>query len=168
MTIDIANQQRLAPIDRRALRALCTRILREHGVEANLSLCFVDNAAIRDLNARFLGRDEGTDVLAFPLDDAPGPEGSRLLGEVVVSVEKALTEAARRRIPAESEIALYVAHGVLHLLGYDDHAPGPTAAMRRAERAALKQEVPPARRRKSPRESRTTRRGTNTGEDHHE
>jgi len=156
--IDIANSQRLAPIDRRALRALCARVLAEYGVRASLSLCFVDDAAMRVLNARHLGRDEETDVLAFPLDEAPGPDGCRLLGEIVVSVETARREAARRRKPVESEIALYVAHGLLHLLGYDDHTPAQRAAMRRAERAALKPQEPPAARPKNRRESRMARR----------
>lgn len=140
MTIDIANQQSLAPLDRATLRALCTHILHQHGgPQARLSLCYVDNTAIRALNARYLGRDEPTDVLAFPLDDADGPEpdDERLLGEIVVSVEEAIAEARQRDISVDAEIALYTAHGLLHLLGYDDHSPDDTQAMREAERQAL-------------------------------
>lgn len=140
-SIAIANRQRLVPLDRAALRRLCRRLLRDHGVEANLSLCVVDDQAIRVLNARFLGRDEATDVLAFPLEDGREPAGSapeeRLLGEIVVSAEKAIAEARRRRIPVARELALYAVHGVLHLLGYDDHTPAQCRRMRRAERAAL-------------------------------
>ena len=106
MTIEIANRQRLAPLDRKTLRALCEAVLRQHGADAGVSLCYVDNASIRGLNARFLQRDEVTDVLAFPLDDG-------------------------------SEIALYTVHGLLHLLGYDDHTPGETQTMRQAEQDAL-------------------------------
>jgi len=65
------------------------------------------------------------------------PEVERLLGEVVVSVEKAIAEARRRRIAPEREVALYTAHGVLHLLGYGDHTPAERRRMRRAERRAL-------------------------------
>jgi probable rRNA maturation factor len=135
MNIQIANRQRLAPLDRKSLRALCSALLARHGAQAGLSLCFVDNAAIRQLNAQYLGRDEATDVLAFPLGE--GPEEDRVLGEIVVSVEKALDEARRRDIPADAEIALYTAHGLLHLLGYDDHEPDATRRMRDAERQAL-------------------------------
>ena len=138
-SIAIANRQRLLPLDRPGLRALCRRILAEHGVEADLSLAYVDNAAICALNARFLGRDDVTDVIAFPFD-APGDNplpGDNLLGEVVISTEKAIAEARRRRIPVERELALYTAHGVLHLLGYDDHTPADRRRMRRAERQAL-------------------------------
>jgi len=142
MTIQIANPQRLAPIDRRRLRALCTSLLRQHGKDADLSLCYVDDAAIRRLNARFLGRDATTDVLAFPLAGGPAPEGGRLLGEIVVSVETALAEARRRRIPVDAEIALYTVHGLLHLLGYDDHEPNQRRRMRRAEKKALSHAKP--------------------------
>lgn len=137
MTIDIANPQHLAALDTATLRALCAGILRQHGVQADLSLCYVDDAAIRTLNAQYLGRDEVTDVLAFPLDDDTDPDGVNVLGEIVVSVEKALAEAAARDLPIEREIALYTAHGLLHLLGYDDHQPDDTARMREAEREAL-------------------------------
>ncbi len=137
MTIDITNKQQAARVDRKALRALCANLLRQHNVEADLSICYVDNPTIREMNARFLDRDGVTDVLAFPIDDEPGPDGTRLLGEVVVSAEKALLEAEERGLPVEQEVALYTAHGVLHLLGYDDHDPEDTAAMRQAERQAL-------------------------------
>jgi len=137
MTIGIVNRQRLAPLDRKTLRALCQRLLIEHEVQADLSLCYVDDAEIRALNARYLGHGHATDVLAFPLLSRAEPVAVRLLGEVIVSVEKAITEAARRRIPVAREIALYTAHGVLHLLGYDDHDPADRRRMRRAERQAL-------------------------------
>ena len=142
--IAISNRQRLVPLGRpmrETLRRLCRRILATHNCQANLSLTYVDNPAIRSLNARYLGRDEVTDVLAFPLDDIGQPPAvpieDRVLGEIVVSTEKALAEAGRRRLPVARELALYTAHGLLHLLGYDDHTPAQRRAMRRAERHAL-------------------------------
>jgi len=138
MTIQIANRQKHAAIDRKALRALCTRLLRRRGRDTDLSLCYVDDAAIRELNERYLGHRRATDVLAFPLGEGPGPD--RLLGEIVVSAETAVAEAARRGIPADAELALYTVHGLLHLLGYDDQAPADRRRMRRAERAALAEE----------------------------
>ncbi|HUT36834.1 MAG TPA: rRNA maturation RNase YbeY [Planctomycetota bacterium] len=141
MTLALANRQRRVALDRKALRALCERILAAHGLDANVSLCYVGDAAIRALNQRYLGLDEATDVLAFPLEEQGEMAGSapeeRLLGEIVVSAEKALAEATRRRIPVARELALYTAHGLLHLLGYDDHTPADRRRMRRAERAAL-------------------------------
>jgi len=137
MTIQFANRQRLAPLNRKTLRALCRRLLAEHGLDADLSLCYVDNAAIRELNRRFLRRDEPTDVLSFPLHGGPGPAEAALLGEVVISVETAMAEARKRKIPIETEIALYTVHGVLHLLGHDDGTPSQKRRMRLRERRAL-------------------------------
>ncbi|NQT89578.1 rRNA maturation RNase YbeY [bacterium] len=137
MDVQFANQQTLAPIDEGRLRALCERTMAGHGIDADLSVVLGDNALIRDLNARFRSEDEITDVLAFPFDDEPGPDGERLLGEIVVSVEKAMHEAAERGGAAEAETALYVAHGLLHLLGYDDHDPDDVRRMREAEAHAL-------------------------------
>ena len=137
MDVQLANQQNLAPLDDARFRTLCERLMAEHGVDAALSVVFVDNAAMQDLNRRFRSEDEVTDVLAFPLDDESDPDEARLLGEVVVSVEKAIEEASQRGGPVASEIALYVAHGLLHLLGYDDHDPDETVRMRDAEARAL-------------------------------
>jgi len=141
MTIQIANQQKLLPIDRKALRAICTAMLRQHHCDADLSLCYVDDRAIRQLNTRYLGRDDTTDVLAFPLDDdddpPPAPDATRMLGEIVVSAETAAREAAARGLPPHAELALYTIHGLLHLLGYDDQTPHDTARMRQAEQQAL-------------------------------
>ncbi|MFP4056126.1 MAG: rRNA maturation RNase YbeY [Candidatus Brocadiia bacterium] len=137
MTVHFADRQSAAAIDRATLRALCRSVLRAHDREADLSLCYVDAAAIRELNARFLGRDEVTDVLAFPLEE--GPEDDRLLGEVVVCTEKAVEEARSRGLAVDSEIALYTVHGVLHLLGYDDRSPAQRRQMRQAERRALEE-----------------------------
>ena len=137
MAIEIANQQSLADLDEGGIRAVCARLLRRHGKRASLSLCYVDDAVIRGLNAQYLDRDETTDVLAFPLDDDTDPGDEPLLGEIVVSVETACREAAARGIPVRADIALYTIHGLLHLLGYDDHTADDTARMREAEREAL-------------------------------
>ncbi|MFW6161863.1 MAG: rRNA maturation RNase YbeY [Planctomycetota bacterium] len=136
MTIDVANQQDLATVDEDGIRSLCTQVLRQHDADAGLSIAYVDDAAIGELNRQYLGRDEATDVLAFPLDDATDPEAP-LLGEIIVSVETAAREAEARGLPLGAEIALYTVHGLLHLLGYDDHDPQATARMRQAERQAL-------------------------------
>jgi len=148
MRIEIANHQKLLPLDRKAIRSLCRQVLADHGREAGVSICVVDDAEIRRLNARYLGRDEPTDVLAFPLEDDFATGDEPLLGEVVVSAERAIAEARRRNLPPHSELALYVAHGLLHLLGYDDHDAAERRRMRGAERAALERaglapEAPP-------------------------
>jgi probable rRNA maturation factor len=116
--VAIANLQRRLRLPRRRIERLVGRILRAEGrPRARVSLAVVGNGAIRRLNRRHLGHDTATDVLAFPLGE-PG-----CFGEVVVSADVAAAEARRRGIPPEEELLRYVAHGLLHLLGYRDQAP---------------------------------------------
>lgn len=110
--IHLTNEQKKVPIPAAQVRRLSVQILGRK----NLSIAFVTNAAIRRINRRFLNHDFATDVLSFPL-------GTDLVGELVISAEYAAGEAAKRRIPVEEELLRYVAHGILHLLGYDDHRP---------------------------------------------
>ena len=111
--IHLTNEQAKVPIPAAKVRRLAVQIIGKK----NLSVAFVTNAAIRKINRKFLRHDFATDVISFPLD-------SDLLGELVISAEYAVGEAAKRKIPVEEELLRYVAHGILHLLGYDDHRPG--------------------------------------------
>ena len=117
MAVTISNHQRAMRVPRRRIERLVTRILRgERRPRMRIEVAVVDDAAIRRANRRFLGHDHATDVLAFPH------------GEIVVSTPTARAEARRRGIAAEEELLRYVAHGVLHLLGYRDKT---TAARKR-------------------------------------
>lgn len=110
--IHLTNEQKSVAIPALRVRRLAAQILGRR----NVSIAFVTNAAIRKINRRFLKHDFATDVISFPL-------GTDLLGELVISAEYAKAEAARRNIPVGEELLRYVAHGLLHLLGYDDHRP---------------------------------------------
>lgn len=120
-------------------------VMRREFARGEVTVAFVDNATIRNLNLRHLGRDRTTDVLAFPL--LPGtPSGTdRLLGEVVVSVEMAARQAPRWGNSVEDEAALYAIHGLLHLLGYDDRDAASRAVMRSRERRYAPRSVVPRR-----------------------
>ncbi|MGE5541646.1 MAG: rRNA maturation RNase YbeY [Bacillota bacterium] len=92
-----------------------------------VSVLFAGDDYIRDLNRRYLGKDEPTDVLSFSMlettEDEPAVVTAppvRVLGDVVVSVETAASQASEYGQPLEREVALLVVHGALHLLGYDD------------------------------------------------
>jgi probable rRNA maturation factor len=122
--IHLTNDQRRFRIPGTKIRRLARQILGAR----SLSIAFVSDRAIRTINRKFLKHDFATDVLAFPLGGDPW-------GEVVVSAETAAREAKARGIPLEEEILRYVAHGILHLLGYDDHHPRKKGRMwRRQER----------------------------------
>ena len=83
------------------------------------------------LHERFLGDPAETDVMAFPYED---PD---LFGEILVNREFARKEAKRRKISATDEIQLYIVHGALHLLGFDDSNPRARKEMRVAEQRVL-------------------------------
>jgi len=118
------------------MREIVRAVLREEGVsEAEISLAFVDNPAIHQLNKRYLGHDEPTDVLSFPMSD---PGSKRLTGELVIGAELAQIEAESRGHDVQAELALYVIHGLLHLCGYDDKSSSDAEEMRERERDYLR------------------------------
>jgi probable rRNA maturation factor len=102
-----------------------------------LSLAVVDGREMTRLNRRFTGRTGQTDVLAFPLADAPSP-GAPLIGEIVVNASLARREARRRGVRPIHELMLYVVHGALHLAGFDDHRPQDRTAMYSREKEVLR------------------------------
>src|SRR5437879_12040689 len=116
--VSIASPRATTPIDRARMRAAAQAVLGGEGIkEAGISLAFVDNATIHQLNQRYLQHDEPTDVLSFPLSEA---NAKRLAGELVIGAEVARAQAESRGHDVQAELALYVIHGLLHLCGYDD------------------------------------------------
>jgi probable rRNA maturation factor len=135
--VSIANPQELVPLDRRRLREIVRTVLEgEEVADYEISLAFVDNPAIHQLNRRYLGHDEPTDILTFPLSE---PGAKKLAGELVISAEMALAQAQERGHDVQAELALYVIHGLLHLCGYDDAELLAVQAMRQRERHYLLQ-----------------------------
>lgn len=101
--------------------------------DAELSLSLVTDRAIRRLNRTWRKKDKPTDVLSFPVGELPkGVPGPRPLGDVVISLDTAKREAKARGHTLEKELALYLAHGVLHLLGHD-HERSAAAARKMAK-----------------------------------
>jgi probable rRNA maturation factor len=132
--VEIANRQELRPVDEARLsEAVHAVFVGENVQRANVSLVFVDDAAIHELNRRFLNHDEPTDVLSFVLEQGTG----FVEGEIIVSVETAQQAAQRFGWNADDELLLYVIHGALHLVGYDDQSAADQTAMRERERLYL-------------------------------
>ncbi|UCC22355.1 MAG: rRNA maturation RNase YbeY [Planctomycetota bacterium] len=128
------------------VRATCRRF----GVsKATVSIALLDDSEIRELNKRFLNRDYATDCLSFDLSDdgdsrteEKGPVSSDKFGrsfEVVVNAEMAVREACARGHSSEAEVALYITHGLLHNLGFDDSAPDKAKEMHDTEDEILGQ-----------------------------
>jgi probable rRNA maturation factor len=88
--------------------------------DAELSILLCDDATIRALNRRYRKKNKATDVLAFPMQEGPGPSSHPgLLGDVVISLPTATRQAADHDRPIIQEVTFLLAHGLLHLLGYD-------------------------------------------------
>lgn len=148
MRVAVANRQRAVRVSAAALRRAALHALRAEGAprDVELSIAVVDDAAIRALNRRYRGEDRATDVLAFP-QAAPGRSGSGLrapgggqgevLGDVVLSAERAAAQAAALGHSIARELALLVIHGVLHLLGYEDTTPTGARRMRARQEALV-------------------------------
>jgi probable rRNA maturation factor len=89
---------------------------------AELSVLLTDDAGIHQLNRDHRQKDKPTDVLAFPMDESvPDPAG--ILGDVVISLDTAERQARSRKRPLIEEVRFLLAHGVLHLIGYDHAEP---------------------------------------------
>ncbi len=99
--------------------------------DGSISLAIVDDLTIRQINARYLNHDYATDVLSFVLDT--DRENQRIDGEIVASYETAARHSNRYGCCAANELLLYVAHGCLHLAGYDDVTADEQVEMRRRE-----------------------------------
>ncbi len=123
------------------IRHALLELLHEEGVEGSeVSVLICDDDEMHRLNKQFRGVDAPTDVLAFPQDrDATLPDGTRLLGDVVISLDTAKRQAESRGHSLVTESVLLGLHGTLHLLGHDDHTEEEAADMIvRAERIAMR------------------------------
>ena len=87
--------------------------------DGDLSLVINDQAFIRELNKKFLGIDQSTDVLSFPAGEIDPDTGKLYLGDVIISYPDALQQSENGNHSIISELELLVVHGVLHLIGYD-------------------------------------------------
>lgn len=115
---------RLKMLVREAIEA--TLDYEQYGNPCEVSVTFVDNAEIRDLNKKFRGIDKATDVLSFPLfdyegdsEEPPVDEMLGMLGDIVLSLERAAEQANEYGHSFEREVAFLTVHSMLHLLGYD-------------------------------------------------
>ena len=125
----ITNKQKAVKIPtgiRMLVRRCCNAVLKLENFEgpAEISVTFTDNAGIRELNKQYRDKDIDTDVLSFPMGengvyDIDMETGAKILGDVVISMEKARDQAERFGHSFQREVGYLTAHSVLHLLGYD-------------------------------------------------
>ncbi len=118
------------------VKSVCSRF--RHS-KATVSIAIVDDAEIRRVNKKFLSCDRPTDCLSFDLSDEKSRSKAGKLFELVVNGEMALKEAKLRGHSSESELALYVIHGLLHNLGFDDSTKAQAKKMHDTEDEILQQ-----------------------------
>lgn len=154
----VSDEQDARPIDVDRWQRLALAVLADEGVtgECEMSLLFVDELTMTDLNTRFMGGDGPTDVLSFPIDGDPtspgrwpdgggaGPDRSDdaddlplLLGDVVICPSVADRNAPGHAGSIDDEHALLVVHGILHLLGMDHATDEQRIEMQARERELL-------------------------------
>jgi len=139
-----------AKVDEVALRRLAAEVLSQEEVaeQTELSLIITDDEALRELNHRFRGVDAPTDVLSFGAGTTEErfvstPEDPPYLGDVVISYQRALSQAEELGHTAGRELKLLVVHGILHLLGYDHQEEAAARKMGEREREMTNGQEPP-------------------------
>ena len=140
-----------------SLEAVCDFVLKKEGVNCKyqISLLFVDNEEIREINRETRNIDRATDVLSFPMLDYPNKkffkdvyidynfdetflDGDELvLGDIVLSLERALEQSEEYNHSYNREVSYLVVHSILHLLGYDHMEEDDKAIMRKREEELL-------------------------------
>lgn len=137
MTVLVSSEHPAGASAVRRLRARGRTYLAALGrPDAELSILVTGDAGIRRLNRRWRGRDEATDVLSFPLSDPPG--ASPLLGDVVISIDMAARRGGADARAVGRELDRYLAHGILHLLGFDHVRRADAVAMAAREEALVR------------------------------
>ncbi len=121
-------------LERAALAALKYE---SESLDHDLSIVLTDDARLQELNRDYLGIDAPTDVLSFPASETDPETGARYIGDILISMPRAQTQADAAGHPVESEVQLLVVHGVLHLLGHDHADPNEKTRMWKAQAEIL-------------------------------
>ena len=147
MTVLVSDEHPSSGVDPEHLRKLAEAVLSAEGfpLEAEVSITLVDDDEMASWNSRALGKSGPTDVLSFPVEifhpgAAPNfvPDGPPLLiGDVVIAPDYVRRQADQYGMGVDDEIALMVAHGILHLLGYDHQDDADAELMENRERDIL-------------------------------
>ena len=151
MTVDFSNPDAVDSTLRQGLTDALLRLLTAPGLfpvqrslipvttffdGAEVTIAFVDDAEIRDLNKTWRGKDSATDVLSWPAVNTDEPL-EPFLGDIAISLDTARHQAANRMWSLEDEVSLLAVHGFLHLLGHDDDEDDDAAQMRLLEHFAV-------------------------------
>ena len=119
--IEIINNQRKLKLDREIFREFAEKAVGniDEAENKSVTIAFVSDRKMRELNKEFRAKDRTTDVLSFPFEADEFDIEKDFLGDIVISLEQAQRQAAENSLTLEAEIKQLILHGVLHLCGYD-------------------------------------------------
>jgi len=148
--VTISNRQRKYPVDHQKMRAWAVAVLSmQHELSVEVGLVFVGDRIIRQFNRDYRGLDAPTDVLSFPMRDQNLKRGlpsaspafpPSLLGDVMISLERADAEAPLYGREYSGQVLFLLIHGLLHLLGYDhERSRSEAVRMQRREKLLFKE-----------------------------
>ncbi len=133
--IAVENRHRQIKIDKKKIKGTAGAILASLGcTSVELSILFMDDEGIRELNRDYRKKDKPTDVLSFPMREGEFSDlNPGLLGDVVISLDTASMQAEENGKTMEEEVTFLLTHGILHLLGFDHEASPAEARLMRAK-----------------------------------
>ena len=146
MDVAIVARQRTRRVPAAPLAAFLERLARKAPATGatGVTIVLAGDATVRRLNRDFRGKDKTTDVLSFPAGGDELPDGTRPLGEIVISIPQAARQASARGHSLARELRVLILHGYLHLLGYDHEVDDGT--MMRLQAKLSRALLPAARR----------------------
>ncbi len=134
--LEIINLQKFHRVNKNKIKELVQGVLKAEAADAEINVVLVDNKKIKEMNNAFLGHNYATDVLSFAYETEEKQENN-VTGEIVISVEMAARLARRQERAVDGELALYLTHGLLHLLGYNDKKKADAKKMHQREQVLL-------------------------------
>lgn len=143
MKIQIDNRHKRIKIDKRNIRAAMRKLLKILDCEnKEISLTFVDDATIQQINKQYLSKDKPTNVISFSLQEGEfGGVNPDVLGDIVISADTAASDADQGQLSFDEEILFLMIHGLLHLLGYnhENTSPSNSQKMKKKEEELFRQ-----------------------------
>jgi len=132
LKVDVINRQSRLPVSAARIKRLAIEVFKRESrnkVKGQVNICFVDDRFIKDLNLRFLGKPQATDVLAFENSKI----NKNIQADIIVSAQTAIRNSTIFKTTPEYEMRLYVVHGALHILGFNDNNASARVLMRKTE-----------------------------------
>jgi probable rRNA maturation factor len=123
----VENLQDRIDVNEDIIRTAVELVMKEEKIDGEINVVFADDNYVKKLNKKYSGKDRPTDVLAFPMDS------DGIIGDVLVSADRAREQADEYGHPAETELILLAVHGALHLCGYRDKNPDERRIMQKRQ-----------------------------------